>query len=371
MKQKTMLYEALETAGAKVQYDEHVKRLLSFRPVISQILIRSMTEYAGRTAEEAAAWIEPDMVPSPAQARETEERKTQERDADLPDAPLVGKTEESRWPGTGSTIYDLRFQVQVPEQQKPGLPVPELCTSKSSAPELQTSKPRTPKPHTPESAGRGPIVLVNLEAQKKFYQRYRLVTRGIFYGAKMLCEQYGRQFDHSDYQKLKKVYTIWICMNAPNYIGNAMVEYRLAKHDRIGNMPEQEKNYDKLSVILICLNTKKGQGEEGGIHHFLNVLLSPSMDIAEKERILSGVYEMELETSIRKELKEMCNLSEAIEEQALRKGRKEGSLTGDAIRLVKSAEAAMKSFHVDLKTACEGIGASLEEYDRAVRLLKR
>ena len=26
-----MLYEALETAGAKAQYDEHVKRLLSFR----------------------------------------------------------------------------------------------------------------------------------------------------------------------------------------------------------------------------------------------------------------------------------------------------------------------------------------------------
>ena len=119
----------------------------------------------------------------------------------------------------------------------------------------------------------------------------------------------------------------------------------------------------------------------------MNVLLSPSMDIAEKERILSGVYGMELETTIRKELKEMCNLSEAIEEQALRKGRKagraegrkagrkegrkEGSLLGDAARLVKSAEAAMKSFHVDLKTACEGIGASVEEYDRAAKLLGR
>ena len=43
---------------------------------------------------------------------------------------------------------------------------------------------------------------------------------------------------------------------------------------------------------------------------------------------------------------------------------------GDAARLVKSAEAAMKSFHVDLKTACEGIGASVEEYDRAAKLLR-
>ena len=62
MKQKTILYEALEAAGAKTQYDEHVKRLLGFRPVISQILIRTMTEYAGRTAKEAAAWIEPEEL---------------------------------------------------------------------------------------------------------------------------------------------------------------------------------------------------------------------------------------------------------------------------------------------------------------------
>ena len=363
MKQKTILYEALEAAGAKTQYDEHVKRLLGFRPVISQILIRTMTEYAGRTAKEAAAWIEPEELFF---AREGE--------ADGSDRPLVGKTQESRWPGAGSTVYDLRVQVQVPKQKVPG---------------RQAAKRRASKPDK-----EGSIVLVNLEAQKKFYQKYRLVTRGIFYGAKMLCEQYGRQFCHSNYQKLKKVYSIWICMNAPNYIGNAMVEYRLAKHDRIGSVPEQEKNYDKLSVILICLNTKKGLGEEGGIHHFLNVLLSPSMDMAEKERILSGVYGMELETTIRKELKEMCNLSEAIEEQALQRGRRagreegrkagrqegrregrkegrrEGSLLGDAARLVKSAEAAMKSFHVDLKTACEGIGASVEEYDRAAKLLR-
>ncbi len=109
MKQKTILYEALEAAGAKTQYDEHVKRLLGFRPVISQILIRTMTEYAGRTAKEAAAWIEPEELFF---AREGE--------ADGSDRPLVGKTQESRWPGAGSTVYDLRFQVQVPKQRCQG-----------------------------------------------------------------------------------------------------------------------------------------------------------------------------------------------------------------------------------------------------------
>ena len=93
---------------------------------------------------------------------------------------------------------------------------------------------------------------------------------------------------------------------------------------------------------------------------------------------------------IRKELVSMCNLGEAIEENALRKGRsqgrkeglslgrregksagkKEGQKIGRAERLVQNVEAAMKSFHLDLRTACEGLGSSLKEYEQAKKLLK-
>ena len=156
-------------------------------------------------------------------------------------------------------------------------------------------------------------------------------------------------------------------MNAPNYVGNAMVEYKISKNDRIGSVPEEEKSYDKLSVILICLNTKKGPGEEGSLHHFLNVLLSPSLKPEEKAEIFFRVYGIRIEKEIRKELEGMCNLSEAIEEKALRRGRKEGR----AESLVKSVESAMKSFHVDLRTACEGLGFTLKEYYRAAELLKK
>ena len=85
---------------------------------------------------------------------------------------------------------------------------------------------------------------------------------------------------------------------------------------------------------------------------------------------------------IRKELVSMCNLGEAIEENALRKGRsqgrkegksagkKEGQKIGRAERLVQNVEAAMKSFHLDLRTACEGLGSSLKENEQAKKLLK-
>ena len=288
MKRNTIFYEALESAGMKAQYDGHVKKLLSFRQVISQILVRTLTEYEGRTPLEAARWIEPETFP-----RSGKRTKRPEREASL----LVGKSEVSDSPG-----------------------------------------------------------------------------EGIFYAAKMLTEQYGRCFSKSNYQKLRKVYSIWVCMNVPDYIGNAMVEYKISRNDRIGSVPEKQKNYDKLSVILICLNTKKGLGEPGSLHHFLNVLLSPSMDAAEKIKILSRGYGIKMEKGFRKELEDMWNLGEAIEEKALRKGRKEGrkegSRMGDAKRLVRSVEKAMEAFHVDLKAACEGIGSSVEEYTKAAAMVK-
>ena len=132
-------------------------------------------------------------------------------------------------------------------------------------------------------------------------------------------------------------------------------------------------------MILVCLNTKKGPGEEGSLHHFLNVLLSPVLKPEEKAEIFSRVYGIKMEKEIRKELEGMCNLSGAIEEKALRRGRKEGrregrregKMEGRAESLVKSVESAMKSFHVDLRTACEGLGFTLKEYYRAAELLKK
>ena len=46
-------------------------------------------------------------------------------------------------------------------------------------------------------------------------------------------------------------------------------------------------------------------------------------------------------------------------------------MEGRAESLVKSVESAMKSFHVDLRTACEGPGFTLKEYYRAAELLKK
>lgn len=336
---KPDFYDALRASGLKVQYDHHIRNLLRFRPVISHILIRTLREYSGLSPLEASALIDPVHT----------------------EAMLVGESIEDAVPDEGEVLYDLRFSAEIPISEEA---VPDSASRQNE----DCSRPEN------RAAGKSFCLLINLEAQKKFYQKYRLVTRGIFYGARMLSSQLGREFSHSNYQKLKKVCSIWICMNAPNRIGNSLTEYRITKHDEIGYMAERETDYDKLSVILICLNPKKGLGEPGSLHHFLNVLLSPSMEPGKKEQILSQIYGITLKDEIRKELVSMCNLGEAIEENALKKGRsqgrKEGQKVGRAEKLVQNVEAAMKNFHLDLRTACEGLGSSLKEYERAKKLLK-
>lgn len=55
------------------------------------------------------------------------------------------------------------------------------------------------------------------------------------------------------------------------------------------------------------------------------------------------------------------------EEKALERemGKAEGQAEGDARRLVKSVEEVMKHFGVELRQACEGVGTTAEEYQKA------
>lgn len=103
-----------------------------------------------------------------------------------------------------------------------------------------------------------------------------------------------------------------------------------SKQELIGAIPEQQANYDKLSVVIICLNEKAAGGITAKLHGFLNTLLSPAMDAAEKERLLAENYGLVMEQELGKELRQMCNLSEAIEDKGIKKGLKRGLKQGKA-----------------------------------------
>ena len=56
-------------------------------------------------------------------------------------------------------------------------------------------------------------ILVNIEAQKDEPTSYYIQNRAVFYACRMVSSQKERDFTGMNYNDIKKVYTIWICMN--------------------------------------------------------------------------------------------------------------------------------------------------------------
>lgn len=161
----------------------------------------------------------------------------------------------------------------------------------------------------------------NIEAQKEYYPGYDIVTRRIYYGARLLSAQKESEFAGDDYDKIKKVYSIWICMNAPKYAENTITEYALQKSNIVGEFPEGKTRYDLLSVIVVCLSKELAQEkEETRLHRLLGTLLSSKMTRQEKKDIIESEYGIPLTQNIERRVNIMCNLSEVIEERGIEKG---------------------------------------------------
>ncbi|MGE9927701.1 hypothetical protein ACQRAB_11615, partial [Megasphaera elsdenii] len=64
----------------------------------------------------------------------------------------------------------------------------------------------------------------------------------------MISSQKGTEFTNSDYNKIKKVYTIWICMEAPQG-KSAINRYQLKEQHLLHRYKEPCQNYDLMGII--------------------------------------------------------------------------------------------------------------------------
>ena len=266
----------LDLAQAKIQYDEQCKKVLGDKNVLSWILQRTVREYAGMNREEIMKCIEGEPEIGSRRVNPGETNASQ----------ITGMANEDKVNEEGTIFYDIRFFAWIPKSRE---------------------KIR---------------LIINVEAQKKYHTGYSLTTRGVFYGARMISAQLGTEFETPEYDKIKKVYSIWICMNAPQYIGNAISEYKLEKTDLIPGIPDRRKEYDKLSVVMVCLNTKKETEDQ--LLGMLQTLFNTELAEKEKKERLEQEYEIQMENGFGKELSLMCNLSDTVEERGIQKGIEKG-----------------------------------------------
>lgn len=256
-----------------LKYDTNAKRILANKQVLARILKKTVSEFRDMSFPEIMKCIEgePEISTVPVHPG-------------LTNSPTItGMQNEDNIPFEGIVYYDIRFYVKVPQDNK--------------------------------------IVkiIVNVEAQKSFYPGYHLETRGIVYASRLISAQLDTEFVAPHYDQLKKVYSIWICFDSSKEQANAISEYKITKHDIIPGIRDNQKAYDKLSVVLITLNSAIKSDDQ--FIAMLNCLFDED-NRERKKDLLSSQYGYEITDDFGKELDIMCNLSEALVEKGIEKGEK-------------------------------------------------
>ena len=160
----------------------------------------------------------------------------------------------------------------------------------------------------------------------------------------MISAQYGTVFSSAQYDKIRKVYSIWICMNPPKSRENTITQYYIAEKSLVGHVTEKVENYDLMSAVIICLGKPDSENYHG-VLKLLNVLLSSETTPKEKERILHDDFDIAMTQNLKREVSLMCNLSQGIVESTTERN------TLDSIRnlmetLNLTAEEAMAALKI-------------------------
>ncbi len=141
----------------------------------------------------------------------------------------------------------------------------------------------------------------------------------------MISSQKGREFVNSNYNDIKRVYSIWVCMNMPQ---NCMNYIHFTQESVVGTY-QWKGDIDLANIVLIGLAEDLPEKEERyELHRLLGALLSAKLDVDEKFDIIGNEFNIPLESDIRKDVNDMCNLSQGIKEQAYVEGTENGIAIG-------------------------------------------
>ena len=273
MKEYTHIANAVDLAKDKTEYDIPLKQILANKDVLAWIASRSVKELKGYPIDVIKDCIEgePEISSIPVAPGQTNEA-------------ITGQNTEDNVIHEGTVYFDIRFTIMTPGRERIRL-------------------------------------ILNVEAQKKFKPGYDLVTRGIYYGARMISSQKEREFTGSDYDNIKKVYSIWICMNAPKYAQNTITEYSIQPTKLYGNFRGKAR-YDLMSVIFICLGKPSledglAEDEHQQLLDLLSMISSSEIPVKDKLTSLENDYHIATTREVKEGINSMCNWSEGIIEQAL------------------------------------------------------
>lgn len=305
-------------------YDALAKKFLSRKAILAQILKYSVAEFSDCTLEEIEKkYIEGD----PTLTINT---------VPLDDSIYIkGNNAESKSPNEGLVTFDIIFDAFVPND------------------------------------GEKAKFIVNIEPQKTTKNlHYKLMKRAIYYAARLISSQKEKEFQGDDYNNLKKIFSIWVCMDVQNYRADSIQEYKISEKVLHGNFHDDIKNYDLMTIIILNL------GENSTTHKLLNLLHLIFMDLKsseEKAKILSNDYKIEISRDVKEELEKMGGLMEPLlniaKKQAAKQAAEQAAAETKKETLLENIRSLMKTLNLTAQQAMDALQISADKQKEFISLI--
>ena len=184
----TINTEKEELKIKKSRYDTVCKKVLSRKPVLAKILKSCVDEYKDydmKFIEEQC--IEGDTISFSMGVNPDESYPH-----------IIGDDTVDKLEREGTVYYDIRFNTLVPG--------------------------------TDEYIK----LIINIEAQTIHGKKEPPLKRAVYYASRLISAQNGTEFTKADYDKIHKVYSIWICINGEEQLHNTVTEYCLCEKNVLG-----------------------------------------------------------------------------------------------------------------------------------------
>lgn len=154
---------------------------------------------------------------------------------------------------------------------------------------------------------------------------YHLENRIVFYLARMISAQKQIEFFNSDFDNLKKVRSIWICMDSEE-TEDSIEENCFDRKTVFGNK-RNSYHTDLMKGIIVNIRGEAESSPGKAIKKSQNVLIAmleelvSRKDASEKKRIVEEEYGMTMTAELERRIQIMCNWSESIIERERRAAR--------------------------------------------------
>ncbi len=255
-------------AGKNPEYDRVAKKLLASRKILAWILKYCVEEFKDSEIPDIRdRYIQgtPEVALTPVLPDETNAASR-----------IRGENTEDALVTEGKVTFDIRFRAITPDDEPLEL-------------------------------------IINVEAQKDTRLAYPLLKRAVYYCSRLISSQYTVDFEQAHYEKVKKVYSIWLCMNTPDG-RSGITRYRMEEKPEFGDYGVPEVTYDLLQVVMVYI----GDGKRELGNRLLNLLseLFKSPDNAKtKMSKLKENYLIDLNQNEEGMVDTMCNLSVGVYEK--------------------------------------------------------